>query len=179
MEPKMSSDDYKYLFSSDAWERFGSERIGHLTRQCARGFNRSLTIRLAEHEVSFGQWLFLRILWKKDGITQKQLSDISNLTEPTVHDAIVKLESQGIVERRTLPGNKRKLHVFMTPKGRCLKDTLEPLAIETNNRALSGIDQADQDRLKELLILMLVNLESDEIESVKRGLRFPATRQKT
>lgn len=174
----MAVQDHKYLFSSDNWERFGSERIGHLTRQCARGFNRALTRRLAKHDISFGQWLFLRILWKKDGITQKQLSEASNLTEPTVHTAIVKLESQGIVERRTQAGNKRKLHVYLTSKGERLRSTLEPLAVEANSKALGGIDESDQQRLKEMLILMLVNLEADEIESEERGMRYPPTRQK-
>jgi len=51
------------------------DRLAHLVRDAARAFVRALQWRLAEHDVSFGHWTFLRILWEQDGLTQKQLSD--------------------------------------------------------------------------------------------------------
>ena len=35
---------------------------------------RALQARLAAHGVSFGHWTFLRILWERDGLTQRELS---------------------------------------------------------------------------------------------------------
>jgi len=163
--------------SRDAFfDRYDDERIAHLMRLCARGFNRSLTRRLAEHGVSFGHWVFLRILWKEEGLTQRQLSERANLTEPTAHTALNKLEQQGIVTRRNESGNRRKQHVYLTPQGKALKDVLEPLAIEANQTALEGLDPEAEAVLKSALIHVMYNLAVDEAEAEARGQRVPPTR---
>ena len=48
---------------------------------------RALQVRLAEQNISFGHWTFLRILWEHDGLTQKQLSDEAGVMEPTTYIA--------------------------------------------------------------------------------------------
>lgn len=160
----------------DLAEIYRDERVAHLTRLCARGFNRSLTRRLADHGVPFGHWVFLRILWKEEGLTQRELSERANLTEPTVHTALAKLESQDIISRRTESGNRRKQHVYLTRKGRDLQSVLEPLAVEANETALQGLDAEAQDDLRQKLILILENLAADEADAEARGVRVPPTR---
>lgn len=162
--------------TKDFFDVYGCERIAHLTRLCARGFNRSLTRRLAHHGVSFGQWVFLRILWKEEGLTQRELSERANLTEPTVHTAMNKLEQQGIVTRRTEDGNKRKQHVYLTAEGMALQKVLEPLAVQANETALQGLSEAEEAQLKHALIVILQNLAADEIQAEARGERVPPTR---
>lgn len=157
-------------------EAYQDERIAHLTRLAARGFNRSLTRRLAANDISFGQWVFLRILWKQEGLTQRELSERANLTEPTVHTALSKMEQQGIVDRRTKDGNKRKQHVYLTQKGKSLRDVLEPLAVEANETALRGLNDAQREQLRQALIHILGNLAADEAEAEARGVRIPPTR---
>jgi MarR family transcriptional regulator, organic hydroperoxide resistance regulator len=157
-------------------DQYRQERIAHLTRLAARGFNRSLARRLADHGVSFGQWVFLRILWRQEGLTQRELSECANLTEPTVHTALGKLEQQGMVTRQTKEGNRRKQHVYLTERGRALQAVLEPLAVDANETALRGVDPADRERLQEMLILILENLTADEAEAEARGIRIPPTR---
>ena len=39
------------------------DRLAHLVRDASRAFARSLSERLAVHDVSFGHWTFLRALW--------------------------------------------------------------------------------------------------------------------
>jgi DNA-binding MarR family transcriptional regulator len=160
----------------DLLEIYRDERVAHLMRLCARGFNRSLSRRLADKNVSFGQWVFLRILWKQEGLTQRELSRRANLSEPTVHKALSRMEQQGIVFRRTQDGNKRKQHVYLTEKGRSLRKELEPLAIEANEAALHGLDDAQKEMLHKMLILILGNLAKDEAEAEARGIRIPPTR---
>lgn len=157
-------------------EIYSDERVAHLTRLCARGFNRALTRRLADHDISFGQWVFLRILWKQEGLTQRELSERANLTEPTVHTALAKMQQQGLVKRRTEDGNKRKQHVYLTDHGRALRSVLEPLAVEANEAALQGFEAEESEALRQMLILILSNLERDEAEAAARGQKVPPTR---
>lgn len=157
-------------------DAYAQERIAHLLRLCARGFNRSLARQLAEHDISFGQWVFLRILWKQEGLTQRELSELANLTEPTVHTALAKLEQQEIVVRRTEDGNRRKQHVYLTERGWSLQEVLEPLAVEANEAGLRGLDAQDRDRLHDVLLTILANLTREEAEAEAIGLKVPPTR---
>ncbi|MEM9473756.1 MAG: MarR family transcriptional regulator [Pseudomonadota bacterium] len=163
------------LAQTDAPE-LADERIAHLVRLCARGFGRSLQMRLADYDVSFGQWVFLRILWAEEGLSQREMADRAGLTEPTVHTALLRLEKLGYVERRTLAGNKRKQHTFLTDAGQALRGVLEPLAVEVNDRALAGLDDAAQAQFRDALMHVLENLAKDEAAARADGRTIPPTR---
>lgn len=152
------------------------ERIAHLTRLAARSFSRALQIRLAEHDITFGHWVFLRILWQQDGLSQRRLSALANLTEPTTHAALARLEQLGYLTRRNLPGNRRRQHAFLTETGRALRDRLEPLAIEVNAVALEGVAEADQAVLRAVLARVIDNLAADEVRATELGRKVPPTR---
>jgi DNA-binding MarR family transcriptional regulator len=155
---------------------YADERIAHLVRLCARGFGRSLQIRLADHDVSFGQWVFLRILWNEEGLSQREMADRAGLTEPTVHTALHKLETLGYVSRRTLPGNRRKQHTFLTETGKRLRDVLEPLAVEVNMQAMRGLSEDSAETFRQTLMLVIDNLDADEKAAVAEGRGIPPTR---
>ncbi len=155
---------------------YADERIAHLVRLCARGFGRSLQIRLADHDVSFGQWVFLRILWNEEGLSQREMADRAGLTEPTVHTALAKLEKLGYVERRTLAGNRRKQHTFLTETGHQLRDLLEPLAVEVNSQAMRGLSDEAAESFRQTLVHVIDNLEEDERAAVAAGRSIPPTR---
>ncbi|SFF02624.1 DNA-binding transcriptional regulator, MarR family [Sulfitobacter brevis] len=157
-------------------ESYQDERIARLIRLAARSFNRSLQMRLTTEGMTFGQWIFLRILWEHDGLSQRALSEKAHLTEPTTHTALSRMEDLGLIERRKVGSNKRRQHAFLTRKGRELRDRLEPLAIETNDLALAGLSNEEVRVLRHALDVVIRNLEQDEVESASRGVRVPSTR---
>jgi DNA-binding MarR family transcriptional regulator len=152
------------------------ERLARLIRLAARAFNRSLQIRLQAEGITFGQWIFLRILWEEDGLSQKALSQRACLTEPTTHSAIKRLEKAGLVERRNIDGNRRKIHTFLVAKGWNLREKLEPLATEANAVSVAGLTASEVDTLRKGLLAIIDNLGRDEESAAKRGIRVPATR---
>lgn len=154
-----------------------TERIAHLTRLAARGFNRSLSRRLGAHDISFSHWTLLRILWQFEGLTQRELSEIAQLTEPTVHASLAKMEALGMVDRRTDGANRRKLNVFLTEAGWALRDRLEPLAVDSNEAALEGLSAEEVAAFRATLLTVLDNLARDEDRVGAQGLRMPATRR--
>lgn len=157
-------------------KNYQEERIARLIRLAARSFNRSLQLRLTTQGVTFGQWIFLRILWKHDGLSQRELSEKAQLTEPTAHTALMRMEELGLIERRKVGTNKRRQHAFLTDKGRDLRDRLEPLAIETNELAVAGLSDDEVQNLRHALAVVIRNLEQDEVDSAARGVRMPSTR---
>ena len=110
-------------------EIYQDERLARLIRLAARSFNRSLQLRLTTEGVTFGQWIFLRILWDHDGLSQRELSEKAHLTEPTTHTALIRMEELGFIERHRVGPNKRRQHAFMTEKGRALRERLEQYRI--------------------------------------------------
>jgi MarR family transcriptional regulator, organic hydroperoxide resistance regulator len=145
------------------------DRMAHLVRDASRLLAKSLQSRLAEHGVSFGHWSFLRILWAQEGLSQRELSDEAGVMEPTTFTALKAMEANGLIERRHLNGNRRKQHIFLTDKGKQLKDVLTPLAEEVNHVALAEVSDADVDATRRTLLAMIDNLAVDNKHSEPGG----------
>jgi len=158
-------------------EAVPEDRLAHLVKDATRALVRALQMRLAEHDVSFGHWTFLRILWEHDGLTQRALSEEAGVMEPTTFSALRAMEQLGYVERRKLADNRKNIYVFLTPKGRALKETLVPLAEDVNRVAVAGLDPAEVTRIRRLLLAVIENLARDEEESVNSARRVPSTRE--
>jgi DNA-binding MarR family transcriptional regulator len=158
-------------------EAVPNDRLAHLVKDATRALLRALQMRLTEHSVSLGHWTFLRILWEKDGVTQRELSEQASVMEPTTFSALTAMERLGYVTRRRLPGNRKKMFVFLTPKGRLLKSKLIPLAEEVNAIAVRGVKPADIAIARQMLLTIIGNLARDETASASTQRRIPSTRE--
>jgi DNA-binding MarR family transcriptional regulator len=134
------------------------DRLAHLTKEAWRAFVRDLQDRLAAHGVSFGHWTFLRILWARDGLTQRELSQQAGVMEPSTHAALKAMERLGYVKRRQLPGNRKTVYVHLAAKGRALERRLVPLAKAANRAAVRGLPASDVAAAKRVLIAVTENL---------------------
>lgn len=134
------------------------DRLAHLIRDAGRVLTKSLQSRLAEHSVSFGHWSFLRILWVTEGLTQRELSEQAGLMEPTTFTALKAMEANGLIERRQLNGNRKNIHIYLTDKGRDLKETLIPLAEDVNDIAVQGTKCEDLRVTRRTLLKIISNL---------------------
>ena len=82
--------------------------------------------------------------------------------EPTTFSAVKAMEAMGFIERRQMHGNRKNMHVFLTPAGRRLKNVLVPMAEQVNDISVRGLsDQAVAD-LRATLLTMIENLAAEE-----------------
>jgi len=158
-------------------EAVPDDRLAHLVKDAGRAMIRGLQMRLAQHEVSFGHWAFLRVLWVTDGLTQKELSDETGTTTPTTFSAVSAMEKLGYVERRYAPGNRKNTHVYLTPRGRSLKNKLVPLAEEVNEISVRGLKGTEINVARKVLLTIIENMARDEAESNDPARRIPSTRE--
>jgi MarR family transcriptional regulator, organic hydroperoxide resistance regulator len=142
-------------------EAVPNDRMAHLIRDTERAFRRALQARLADHQVPFGHWAFLRILWEADGLTQKELSQRAGVMEPTTFAAMKAMEALGYITRSQIPTNKKNRYVHLTAVGRALKKELVPLAEDTNKISVKGISPADVAITRKVLLAMLENLSEE------------------
>jgi len=145
-------------------ESVPDDRLAHLVRDAGRAFNKRLQVRLQQHNVSFGHWTFLRILWTSDGLTQKELSDLAGVMEPTTFSAIQAMEALGYVVRKQKPDNRKNMYVHLTPKGKALKKALVPLAVDVNHVAVHGVSQAELLTTRKVLLKVIENLAQEEAQ---------------
>lgn len=173
---KRAGDDTQVILRH--WrEAVPNDRLAHLVKDATRALLRALQMRLAAHSVSLGHWTFLRILWEKDGLTQRELSEQAGVMEPTTFSALKAMERFGMVTRRQMPGNKKKVFVYLTPKGRLLKSKLVPLAEEVNAIAVRNVKVADIAITRQTLLAILENLARDELDAAPAERRIPSTRE--
>jgi len=158
-------------------EAVPNDRLAHLVKDATRALLRALQMRLTAHGVSLGHWTFLRILWEKDGLTQRELSEEAGVMEPTTFSALNAMEKLGYIARRQMPDSRKKVYVFLTPKGRELKDKLVPLAEDVNRIAVAGVPAEHISAARRTLLAIIENLARDEAETADPERRIPSTRE--
>ena len=134
---------------------------------------RALQARLAAHAVTFGHWTFLRILWERDGLTQRELSAEAGVSEPTTVAALRAMGKAGYVTRRQSERNRKNVYVHLTSKGRALQAKLVPLAVEVNEIGLDGVSAADRAATQRTLLAIIDNLRE---KPTSRRLNRPSRR---
>lgn len=142
-------------------EAVPNDRMAHLVKDVTRVFLRSLQVRLETKGVQLGHWTFLRILWQRDGLTQRELSQEAGLVEPTTLVALRVMENLGYITRERMEGNRKNIYVHLTPAGKALKRSLIPMAEEVNAMAMQGLSEADIEATRRALLVMLGNLAVD------------------
>lgn len=135
-----------------------NERFAHVVISLERLFRKALESQLEQYGVPYGHWVFLRILWKEEGLSQKELADRAGLTTPTTHTAISKMESLGTVTRIVPEKNTTRPLIYLTDHGRGLREVLEPLAIAINATAGDDISDDDLATTKATMLRMIENL---------------------
>lgn len=138
------------------------ERFAHIIIVLERLFRKTLEQQLEPHGVPYGHWVFLRILWKEEGLSQKELADRAGLTTPTTHTAISKMEELGTVARIVPKGNTTRPLIYLTDHGRALKDILEPLAVTINKAASEGLSSGDLAITKATMLGMIESLSKEK-----------------
>ena len=154
-------------------EAVPDDRLAHLVKDATRALVRAVQMRLAEHAVSFGHWTFLRILWEGDRLTQRELSERAGVMEPTTFAALKAMERRGYIRRRKFAGDRKKIYVLLTAKGRALRDVLVPLAEDVNSVAARGVKPSAIATTRAVLLAIIENLDRDEHAA---DMRMPSTR---
>lgn len=159
-------------------EAVPNDRLAHLVKDATRGLQRALHARIARHNVAYGHWVFLRILWEREGLTQRELSEEAGLMEPTTFSALIAMEKLGYIERRKLPHSRKNVYVYLTDAGRALKKKLVPIAEEVNQIVVRGIDPADVATTRRTLLTMIENIARDEAEHASAAASADPRRSK-
>lgn len=73
--------------------------------------------RLAPHGLTLQQWIIMTALWRRDGLTVSELAAYYRVSDPTASSLVDRMEAKGLVERRRIETDRRKVTVHLTDMG--------------------------------------------------------------
>jgi DNA-binding MarR family transcriptional regulator len=113
---------------------------------------------LRERGLRLGQYQLLHALWGRDGLTPRELAEHAGVEMPTVTRTVQRMLRDGLVFREAHPSDARSVKIRLAPKGRALEAAAAELRSSVMHSALSGIPEADRQRLASTLERVLQNL---------------------
>ena len=105
--------------------------------------------------------MFLRALWQHDGATQRELSRLVGIKEPSTVATLTRMEERGFIRRERDTVDRRRIHVWLTPLGWELRPKLQPMVAAMREEAYRGLDDDEREQLRKLLAKLRENLTTN------------------
>lgn len=110
-------------------------------------------------DITVDQWEILVILWEKEGITQKEIAERLDKDQTNIARMLFKLEKKGFIYRVIHETDRRSLRVYLTPKGREIKDDILDPSIEAYKNTIKGLSEEEVETFRRILAVMYNNVK--------------------
>lgn len=140
---------------ADAQEFVIQDSLGYLVNRAARLMAQQLADELRPERVGIGQWAVLMFLWARDGMSQAELSRVVAIEPPTMVRNIDRMVRDGLVRREGDPHDRRITRIYLTDRGRALREELVPKAAAVNAATLGRLSASEGRQLRRLLAKLL------------------------
>lgn len=119
---------------------------GYLINHLARIFAQALAERIKPLGLVPGQFPVLLALWEEEGLTQRDLVQRLDVEQATMANTLARMERDGLIVRRSMPGDKRAQSVRLTPRARSLEGPATAAATAVNRELLGSLtkDQREE-----------------------------------
>jgi DNA-binding MarR family transcriptional regulator len=104
------------------------------------------------------QFSVLSHLWQKDGVQQSELALCTNRNRANVTRILDILERESIVERRDDAKDRRVFRIYLTEKGKSLRDATAKCAERTIKDSLKGLTKDEIDTCIKVLLKIKSNV---------------------
>lgn len=108
-----------------------------------------------------GQEFLLAALWEAEGAAVGELAARVGVEPPTVTKMVRRLAAAGLVERRPDPDDARLTRVYLTERGRSLRDAVAAAWQQLERRTTGSLDAQERRQLCALLERVRASLHSD------------------
>ena len=136
----------------------GPESVGYLVRYAYRAFVKALAVELDPHGITTGQWSVLRVLWQEEGMSQVELAQRMMVEKASLTPVLESMTNNRLIIRTRNSDDRRKVNIFLTTRGRRLKDVVLPSGGKINKKATRGMSAVEIDQLRGLLSKVTTNL---------------------
>ncbi len=145
----------------DKFDRVIDSSIGYLVGRTSRALIKRLTKKFADAglDVSYEQWSVLIHLYRRDGQTQQELSNIAVKDKAAMTRLLNVLEKKNIVLRIPDRSDKRSKLVYLTNKAKEFRKELIALVEEMLEEAEQGVSREEMEQCIATLNKIFLNFE--------------------
>lgn len=157
---------------------------GFIIKSAAKAFDNTFDVQLRSRAgITAAQSRVIGTLaLVKDGVTQKEIAGRIGIEAPTIVPIIDRLEEEGIVERRSDPGDRRNNLIFLTAKSEEKWELIIECALALEKASHRGLSEEELKTTKNTLLKISQNvtdyLKSDQNESNTITVRKRPSNQK-
>jgi len=143
----------------DNYERVIDSSIAYLVGRTSRAIIKRLTKKFADagFDISYEQWSILIHLYRRDGQTQQELSNIAVKDKAAITRLLNVLEKKNIVLRIPDRTDKRSNLVYLTNKAKQFQEELMALVEEMLREADKGISFEEMEQCRTTLNKIFMN----------------------
>ncbi|MCP1199290.1 MarR family winged helix-turn-helix transcriptional regulator [Notoacmeibacter sp. MSK16QG-6] len=132
---------------------------GYLASHMARLFAIALQRQIAPLDLAPAQFMTLLELWEEDGLTQVELVKRLDVEQATMANTLKRMARDGLIEPKPHPKDNRARQIWLTERGRELREAATDAASVVNETALAGLTQWERTALIELMRNTIANLQ--------------------
>ena len=136
------------------------EAIGLDVTRSGRVLSREFNDALAAAGGSLSQWLILTALKRGDHTMQRDLADDVGIEGATLTHHLNRMETDGLVRRQRVAGNRRTQLVELTEAGEALFSKLLGTVVAFDQQLCAGFSDRDLAALRRLLARLRANATS-------------------
>lgn len=131
------------------------DSVSYLLSKLTTAHRNLLEKSVQEVGLHSGQVFVLFELWKKDGQRQVDLAEKLNLAAPTVNKILGGMLQADLVTRERYEDDARSTRIYLTNKGRDVRDALEVRWVDIEEQTIMGLTETEALILKQLLAKLL------------------------
>ena len=136
--------------------------LGFLIHDIARLMRTEFDQSMKPLGLTRSQWWVLVYLFRKDGLTQRELGDVLDIGKVTLSGLIRRLEEKGWVERRSDSVDRRIKRVFLTVQASKITRKIVEDGIELIQGITQEMSRDERHQLADLLIGVKIKLLDKE-----------------
>lgn len=140
-----------------------NKSVGRLVSVLYRRNQVYLDAALKEYNLTASELAFIISLFKKDGISQEELSTRLAIDKAATANALRSLENKGYVSRMRNPQDRRANIIIVTEYARRMEDGIRHQLVNWTNFLTEGIDEDSVKTMFEVLEKMVKKVESIEL----------------
>lgn len=111
--------------------------------------------RLSEYGITPSQYGVLNCLWQYGDISPSKIRELLNLEASSVSGVLDRMQKNELIERHIDQNNQRAIIVSLTEKSMAIKDGVETVVSEMNNKFLEPFSDEERKILKKTLFTII------------------------
>lgn len=123
---------------------------------------KKLFLSLKDTGLTLGQPKVLDFLREKNGAAQKEIAAACHIEPASLTTILNGMEEKGLIQRKSLNGNRRSWHIFLTDRGREMVEAIEKGFEELEIQAFHGISDKEKQSFLKTFEKIYHNMEALE-----------------